>query len=75
MDLGSYTTVTRVATQGRNGVDPYAQWVTEYRLQYSDDGVTFQLYKKPHGTSAKVAVGDNSKKPCFGSLDKYRLVG
>ena len=52
VDFGSYTTVTQVATQGRNG---YAQWVTKYRLQYSDDGVIFEFFKEPHRTSAKVS--------------------
>ena len=51
VDLGSYTTVTRVATQGRNGHD---EWVTRYKLQYSDDGVTFQFYKDVGDSSAKV---------------------
>ena len=53
VDLGSYTTVTKIATQGRNG---YSQWVTEYRLQYSDDGVTFQFFKEPQSSSAKVGI-------------------
>ena len=52
VDLGSYTTVTRVATQGRNRLD---QWVTKYRLQYSDDGLNFHLYKE---------LGENSEKVC-----------
>ena len=51
IDLGGYTTLTRVATQGRGDYD---QWVTKYRLQYSDDGVIFQFYKEPHQTAAKV---------------------
>ena len=51
INLGGYTTLTRVATQGRSD---HAQWVTKYRLQYSDDGVIFQFYKEPHQTSAKV---------------------
>ena len=35
VDLGDqYTNVTRVATQGRHGLD---QWVTRYKLQYSND--------------------------------------
>ena len=42
--LGSYTTLTGIATQGRNDYD---QWVTSYYLQYSDDGVTFDDYKEP----------------------------
>jgi len=46
IDLGyQYTNVTRVATQGRNA---YIQWVTMYKLQYSDDGVIFQYYSE-HG--------------------------
>ena len=53
VDLGSYTTVTKVATQGRNG---NSQWVTQYRLQYSDDGVTFQFVKEPQSSSAKVCI-------------------
>ena len=51
INLGGYTTLTRVATQGRSD---HAQWVTKYRLQYSDDGVIFQFYKEPHQTSTKV---------------------
>ena len=34
--------ITRVATKGRYSYD---QWVTMYRLQYGDDGMTFQYYK------------------------------
>ena len=40
-----YTRVTAVASQGRNQVD---QWVTKYKLQYSNDGFIFQYYKE-HG--------------------------
>ena len=43
VDLGSYTRVTRVATQGMNAND---EWVTKYKLQYSDDGKNFQYYKQ-----------------------------
>ena len=52
VDLGSYTTVTRVATQGRNGWGNW--WVTKYRLLYSDNGITFHYYKDPSDNSAKV---------------------
>ena len=51
VDFGSYTRVTSVATQGSYNDD---QWVTKYRLQYSDDGMTFQSYKKPGDKSTKV---------------------
>ncbi|XP_022800570.1 uncharacterized protein LOC111338360 [Stylophora pistillata] len=41
--LGNETfKVTRVATQGRNF---YKQWVKKYKLQYSQDGVSFNYYK------------------------------
>lgn len=52
--LRSYTKLTRIATQGRNG---NSQWVTKYKLQYSDDGVNFRYYKVPGQSSPKV-------KPC-----------
>ena len=52
VDLGSYTRVTRIATQGRNG---YNEWVTKYKLQYSDDEGNFQLYKKVGESVAKVS--------------------
>ena len=51
VDLGRYTTVTRVATQGKSGHD---QWVSRYRFQYSDDGMTFTYVKKTENSSAKV---------------------
>ena len=49
--LGSYTKLTGIATQGRNG---NSQWVTKYQLQYSDDGVNFNYYKAPGRSSPKV---------------------
>lgn len=51
VDLRSYTKLTSIATQGRNG---HSQWVTKYKLQYSDDGVNFLYYKVPGQSSAKV---------------------
>ena len=51
VDLGSYTTVTRVATQGRHGHD---EWVTKYGLQYSDDENIFHFFEEAGGSSTKV---------------------
>ena len=51
--LGSYTKLTGIATQGRNG-PTYRQWVTKYQLEYSDDGVSFHYYKEPGQSSPKV---------------------
>ena len=44
--IGQYK-VTRVATQGRNS-STYQQWVTKYKLQYSNNTASFQYYKE-HG--------------------------
>ena len=42
-DLGNPRKVTKVATQGRNAAD---QWVTSYKVEYSNDGASFQFYKE-----------------------------
>ena len=52
--LGRYTKLTSIATQGRNDAN---QWVTRYKLQYSEDGVNFQYYKVPGKSSPKVKSG------------------
>lgn len=39
MDLGSNRYVAQIVTQGRGDVT--TQWVTQYRLQHSTDGITF----------------------------------
>ncbi|MDB9910956.1 discoidin domain-containing protein [Flavobacteriaceae bacterium] len=41
VDLGQVETILAVATQGRNS---FAQWVTSYRIQYSNDGTNFTDY-------------------------------
>ena len=51
VDLGRYTTVNYIATQGRSDS---SQWVTKYWLQYSDDGVNFLWYKDLGDGSVKV---------------------
>ena len=42
------TTIVEVSTQGRAG-GTHIQYVTSYTLSYSDDGVSFQPYKR-HGS-------------------------
>ncbi|KAL9954039.1 hypothetical protein ACROYT_G041527 [Oculina patagonica] len=64
IDLGSrYTKVTRVATQGRNGA--YVNWVTKYKLQYSNDGVNFQYYIEP---------GEGADEEFAGNTDQDTVV-
>ena len=43
VDLGKKTEVTGIKTQGRYNAH---QWVTSYRVSYSNDGSTFQTYKE-----------------------------
>ena len=44
VDLGSeHTRVTGTATQGRGD---HPQWVTKYKLQYSNDGANFNYYRE-----------------------------
>ena len=52
VDVGDmYTRVTRLATQGRNAAD---QWVTKYKLQYSEDGANFEYYREEGKSVDKV---------------------
>lgn len=52
VDLLHVTTVKDVATQGRP--QRSSQWVTSYKLQYSNDGKTFNDYKEEGQSAAKV---------------------
>ncbi|XP_078351938.1 LOW QUALITY PROTEIN: polycystin-1-like protein 2 [Oculina patagonica] len=59
VDLGDqYTEVTRVATQGRGD---YGQWVTKYKLQYSDDQLNFQYYKEQGQNVDKEFAGNSNQ--------------
>lgn len=49
--IGPNTRLTRVATQGRNDLD---QWVTKYKLEYSNNGGNFQYYREQGQTDDKV---------------------
>ena len=56
VNLGDqYAKVTGVATQGRNSLT-FQQWVTKYKLQYSDNGETFQIYRGHGRKTDKVKV-------------------
>ena len=62
VDLGAYTIVTRVATQGGKSV---SQWVTKYTLQYSDDRFIFQPYQEATGNLAMV---------CFNLVVEWKVM-
>ena len=51
VDLQHITRVIGIATQGRHDFD---QWVTEYKLQYGDDGQTYSVYSRSGDTSETV---------------------
>ena len=52
VDLGTENfTVTHVATQGKYDL---SQWVTSYKLQYSDNEVDFTFYREQGKTEDKV---------------------
>ena len=65
VDLGNYTTVTRVATQGRNGYRP-KQWVKKYKIEYSNNEVKWTFYQEPGDSSAKVFL----QRKLFSQLGK-----
>lgn len=53
VDLGSqFTRITGVASQGRNGA--HRQWVTKYKLLYSNDGINFTFYREKEQMAEKV---------------------
>ena len=54
--------ITRVATQGRNGAN---EWVTEYLLQYSYDGVGFYYYGDQKQIPKKVKKSNRSLFVCL----------
>ncbi|CAH3152188.1 unnamed protein product, partial [Pocillopora meandrina] len=62
VDLLTKTTVTHMATQGRNADN---QWVKKYRIQYSDDGVNFSFYQTP---------GQNFPKEFIANQDSNTVV-
>ena len=69
VDLLAYTKVTRTATQGRNA---FAQWVTKYGLQYSEDGLHFIHYREPGQSSPKVQISQVSFFRAFVLSFHYR---
>ncbi|XP_029200554.2 uncharacterized protein LOC114965136 [Acropora millepora] len=56
---GKYTKVTRIATQGRAN-ESTKQWVTQYKVQYSNDGLSFTNYTEKGQTTDKVFVGNSN---------------
>ena len=59
-DLGSIQTVSKVATQGRNQgpSGEHNQWVTSYKLAYSNDGSSFTYVLNDDG-SERVFTGNS----------------
>ena len=59
VDLGVARQIERVATQGRNEASYWHnQWVTSYKIAYSDDGSTFEYILDSDG-SQRVFTGNS----------------
>ena len=59
VDMGNmFITVTRISTQGGN---TRSEWVTNYTLGYSDDGIYFQFYKEQKQNEAKVGYASSTE--------------
>ena len=74
VDLGTYASVTSVATQGVKLRGWLKLWIVSYNLQYSDDGLTFLFYKGPGETLPKVYTENNIElnlKMLMTHLKKY----
>ena len=65
VDLQQTTRVIGIATQGRHDWD---QWVTKYKLQYGDDGLTFRIYKRNVDSSDTVWMRKTFWTWCFFSF-------
>ncbi|XP_078343331.1 uncharacterized protein LOC144629041 isoform X2 [Oculina patagonica] len=59
IDLGvGSPAVTKIATQG---LQDYDEWVTRYKLDYGNDGVSFQYYMEQGKIIHKVFVGNTDR--------------
>ncbi|XP_035669166.1 uncharacterized protein LOC118411195 [Branchiostoma floridae] len=67
IDLGEEMVFTGVITQGKAGTN---EWVTKYRLLYSDDGELWQYYKDDSGQPAEFAGNRDADTPVRQLLDK-----
>ena len=72
IDLGSQNSrVTRVATQGRSDS---SEWVTQYKLQYSKDGVTFHCYIERGQITEKVKLHSSGQSEEKRAVQKKILI-
>ena len=53
VDFGDMKSVSGIVMQGRSDYD---QWVTKYKVQYSNDGVTWQFVKDANQINDKVRL-------------------
>ncbi|XP_078577195.1 uncharacterized protein LOC144862522 isoform X2 [Branchiostoma floridae x Branchiostoma japonicum] len=67
IDLGEEMVFTGVITQGKAGTN---EWVTKYRLLYSDDGELWQYYKDDSGQPAEFIGNRDADTPVRQLLDK-----
>ncbi|KAL9959225.1 hypothetical protein ACROYT_G036322 [Oculina patagonica] len=58
VDFGNLTAVSAIATQGRPNIN---QWITEYRISYSYDGLLYAAHKETAANDAKVFSGNSDR--------------
>ena len=63
IDLRTKTRVTQVATQGRPS-ETYEQWVTRYKLLFSDDGISYEGFVAQGDSVVKVTLHLNLLALC-----------
>ncbi|XP_078350751.1 lactadherin-like [Oculina patagonica] len=68
VDLGQMLQVCGVATQGDGTHDGLDEWVTDFKLSFSSDGITWTTYKDGHGAQVEFhREGDSD------TVDQHKL--
>jgi len=67
LDVGPPSLVTAIVTKGR-GDTGRRQWVTRYRVAYSNDSQVWTFYREPASTGIQVTSISTSNGTCANNL-------
>ncbi len=73
VDLGQMLQVCGVATQGDGTHDGLDEWVTDFKLSFSSDGITWTTYKDGHGAQVVSFLVSTSVKRKWGGCHLFSL--
>ena len=73
VDLGSYHSITKVATQGTRQLSPVAAWVKSYILSYSRNGVRFVEYWDKKNHKVRYCIYSNKRPGRLFHFWTYRM--